>query len=386
MKKLKDYEKELKTCSKCGLCQSVCPIYKETGKETIVSRGKFNLILGLLKKDLKYSKKINESLSMCLNCKACDDFCPSSIKASEIIACVKREYKGFCFPFKYDSFFIPKMLLLKLIFKLYRVSHFSLIVPKFKKLIKIFGFLGELFLLFDKISKINVKRKKIKKNQEKKQLKVIYFEGCFTKYLNPSVKNALLNRLEKNNIEIIQKNFDCCGLSAFYSGKKELYQKLKEKNSKLLSENCDYIVCDCATCLSALKDYNESFSSKVIDIFELISMLEKNKNEKEITYHLPCHLREKKEEFSKLLKNQFKNYKEMQDFDVCCGFSGDFSLKFPNLSQKISNNKANNIQNTYCDTILTSCPGCVIGLNKGLINKNYEQKVLSLIEYLEITS
>jgi len=185
MKKLKDYEKNLKTCSKCGLCQSVCPIYKETGKETIVSRGKFNLILGLLKKELKYSKKLDEMLSMCLNCKACDDFCPSSIKASEIIACTKREYKKFCFPLKYDSLFLPKMLLLSFIFKLYRFSHFSLIVQKFNKIIRKFGFLGELFLLFDKISKINVKRKKIKQNQEKKQLRVIYFEGCFTKYLNP---------------------------------------------------------------------------------------------------------------------------------------------------------------------------------------------------------
>ena len=385
MKKLKDYEKELKTCSKCGLCQSVCPIYKETGKETVVSRGKFNLLLGLLKKDLKYTKKMDKMLSMCLNCKACDDFCPSSIKASEIISCAKGEYKKFCFPFKYDSFFKPRMFLLSLIFKLYRFSNFSKIIPKLKHLIKKFGFLGDTFLLFDKISKINIKRKKTKIT-ENKNLTVIYFEGCFTKYLNPSVKNALLNRLEKNNIKIIQKNFECCGLSALYSGKKDLYKKLKEKNSKLLNEDCDYIVCDCATCLSALKEYNKEFSSKVIDIFELISKLENLNNKKTITYHLPCHLREEKEKFSQLLKKQFENYQEMKDFDVCCGFSGDFSLNFPLVSQNISNKKAQNIQKSNCNTVLTSCPGCIIGINKGLINQNYEKNVLNLIEYLELSS
>ena len=385
MKTLKDYEKELKTCSKCGLCQSVCPIYKETGKETVVSRGKFNLLLGLLKKDLKYTKKMDEMLSMCLNCKACDDFCPSSIKASEIISCAKGEYKKFCFPFKYDSFFKPKMYILSLIFKLYRISHFSYLVQKLKIFIKSFGILGEMFLLFDKISKVNVKRKKTKK-EKTKNITVIYFEGCFTKYLNPSVKNALLNRLEKNGIKIIQKNFDCCGISALYSGKKDLYIKLKEKNSKLLEENCDYIVCDCATCLSALKEYNKPFSSKVIDIFELISKLENIKINENITYHLPCHLREKKEIFSQLLETNFENYTKMEDFDTCCGFSGEFSIKFPQISKNISNKKAQNIKKTDCKTVLTSCPGCIIGIQKGLINQNEEKNVLNIIEFLELSS
>jgi len=385
MKKLKDYEKELKTCSKCGLCQSVCPIYKETGKETIVSRGKFNLLLGLLKKDLKYTKKMDEMLSMCLNCKACDDFCPSSIKASEIISCAKGEYKKFCFPFKYNSFFKPTMFFLSLIFKIYRFSHFSYFIPTLKNFIKKFGTLGEMFLLFDKISKINVKRNKNIQNKNK-TLTVIYFEGCFTKYINPSVKNALLNRLEKNNVKIIQKNFECCGISALYSGKKELYNKLKQKNTKLLEENCDYIVCDCATCLSAIKEYNKEFEYKVIDIFEWITTLEKINIKNNITYHLPCHLRYKKEKISQLLENNFENYKKMNNYDVCCGFSGEFSLKYPQISQNISNKKAQNIQKTNCETVLTSCPGCVIGIQKGLINKNYEKKVLNIIEFLELSS
>lgn len=386
MKTLKDYESQLKTCSKCGLCQSVCPVYKITGKETIVSRGKFNLLLGLLKGDLKYSKKMDEALSLCLNCKACDDFCPSAIKTTDIICAAKNQYRSFCFPFKYDSFFAVRMFVLSIIFKLYRVSHFSFFVSKFKNFIIKFGALGELFLLFDKISKIKVKRKKIKKQNSAIKLKVIYFEGCFTKYLNPSVKNALLNRLEKNGVEVIQKNFECCGISALYSGKKDLFNKLKEKNSKLLNEDCDYIVCDCASCLSALKDYKKDFSSKVIDIFELISKLENQKFNETVTYHLPCHLREQKQKFTELLKNNFVNYKEMNNFDVCCGFSGDFSIKFPQIAEKIAEQKAQNIQNTQSDTVLTSCPGCVIGLTKGLIHAKTDKKVLNLIEYIELNS
>lgn len=384
MKKLKDYEAQLKTCSKCGLCQSVCPVYKATGKETIVSRGKFNLLLGLLKGDLSYTKNLDKSLSMCLNCKACNDFCPSSIKTTEILCAAKNEYKNYCFPFKYDSFFKLRMIFLSLIFKIYRFSHFSSFVFLFKRIIVKFGFLGELLLLFDKISKINIKRKKT--TNKKNKLKVIYFEGCFTKYLNPSVKNALLNQLEKNNVEIIQKNFDCCGISALYCGKYELFNKLKEKNSRLLSEDCDYIVCDCASCLSALKDYKKDFSDKIIDIYELIFKLENKKYTDKITYHLPCHLREKKEKISKQLKDNFVNYKEMKDFDVCCGFSGEFSINFPKIAEKISEQKIENIEKIDTNIVLTSCPGCVIGITKGLIHSKIEKKVLNVAEYLEINS
>ena len=38
---LEDFKDEISKCSKCGLCQSVCPIYKLTGNDCAVSRGKF---------------------------------------------------------------------------------------------------------------------------------------------------------------------------------------------------------------------------------------------------------------------------------------------------------------------------------------------------------
>ena len=44
MKKLKDFEKEINKCSKCGLCQSSCPVYHATGNECAVSKGKFVLL------------------------------------------------------------------------------------------------------------------------------------------------------------------------------------------------------------------------------------------------------------------------------------------------------------------------------------------------------
>ena len=44
MKKLKDFEKEINKCSKCGLCQQACPIFQITGNECAVSKGKFTIL------------------------------------------------------------------------------------------------------------------------------------------------------------------------------------------------------------------------------------------------------------------------------------------------------------------------------------------------------
>ena len=49
MKDLKDYKEEIHRCSKCGLCQAVCPIYQETGNECSVSRGQFIMLGGVIK-------------------------------------------------------------------------------------------------------------------------------------------------------------------------------------------------------------------------------------------------------------------------------------------------------------------------------------------------
>ena len=45
MKLIKDYSEEVYKCSKCGLCQAVCPVFEATGLETAVSRGKFTLFM-----------------------------------------------------------------------------------------------------------------------------------------------------------------------------------------------------------------------------------------------------------------------------------------------------------------------------------------------------
>jgi len=78
----------------------------------------------------------------------------------------------------------------------------------------------------------------------------------------------------------------------------------------------------------------------------------------------------------------------MNEFDKCCGFSGEFAIKNIELSEKISAKKAQNAIDTNADYIITSCPACVLGLTQGVIEVKSEKgkvkspEILNFIEFL----
>ena len=52
---IESIEKEFAECVRCGMCQSVCPLYNQTRLETDVARGKLAIIEGLRKQLFFYA-------------------------------------------------------------------------------------------------------------------------------------------------------------------------------------------------------------------------------------------------------------------------------------------------------------------------------------------
>ena len=88
-------------CVRCGLCQSVCPVFAELQKETAVARGKVSLIRKVLSEDAGYSERLSTHLLQCLGCGACTESCPNGVQADELILAARAlmvESKGLSFP------------------------------------------------------------------------------------------------------------------------------------------------------------------------------------------------------------------------------------------------------------------------------------------------
>ena len=344
MHQLENFKDDINKCSKCGLCQGVCPVYKVTGNECAVSRGKFVMLHGVLKGDLKLNKNINKYLDMCLKCGKCLDFCPSDIDVCKIFETAKYEYA-------------KKSLVGKLVF------------------------FFESKLIFGNVLKLIKRKYKFPENKNAK-LKLLYFKGCIGNLLSHTAD--LLRQIP--NIEIIQKDFDCCGIPFLSSGNLERFDEVKKHNIEQMNCDFDYILTDCASCESTLKGYEKLPQGvKFISLGELLvteNLKFKSKKPIKVTFHKPCHL--KNSDFIKPLFENCENveYVEMKGFDDCCGFAGEFALRNRNISKLISAKKAQNIINTGADYVVTSCPSCVLGLKQGLAGKKNAPKVLSLSEFL----
>jgi len=425
MKQLKDYSEDIYKCSKCGFCQAVCPVFEETGLETAVSRGKFTLLNGILNNKVKFGKNIGKYLDMCLGCKACFDFCPSGISAEEIIIAARVENNKLngISPFKKAIIWCFKsntrLKLLGFALNLYKKTgliHLTQVLSEFlcgkdgeilrhsiPWLAAQNDRLGKIISIFNSQLKENIKYSKLTSAKEVSKLKIVYFPGCIGNHVNFSAKNAVMMALEKNGIKTeIPANLSCCGISSRSAGDIKTFKELAEKNIKLIPDDTDYLLTDCASCGSAwdfypdilegeLKEKAERIASKAININKFLAKLniyipEGVKLENTVTYHDPCHLarfQKVTEEPRKILKKiPGVNYVEMAEADKCCGAAGTFCIVKPEISLLISKRKARNILDTQADIIATSCSACKIGLTQGLTELNTKKQVLSPVELL----
>ena len=394
MQKLEDFKCEINKCSKCGLCQSVCPIYKLTGNDCAVSRGKFVMLEGVLKGDLKLNQNINKYLDLCLKCNKCSDFCPSAIDVCKIFEIAKYEYVKNTFWGKFVFFLESKF-----------VFGIFLKIGKFLKKIT------------QSIHHTNVGKGATEQQVRGENLKLLYFKGCVNNIF-PQADRFLHRLFDNSNVEIIEKDFDCCGLPFLSSGNLDRFEEVKKHNLALMDCDFDYILTDCASCESTLKKYfqptendvglesptcnlslradNEILCSgaqnddvKFINLGELIAQQDikfKFKKPIKVTFHKPCHL-ENDDFWQKILANcENVEYVKMQDYDECCGFSGEFTIKNPKIATQLMKQKAQNAVATGADYVVTTCPACVIGLKLGLRGIKKSPKVVSLSDFLSLAS
>lgn len=396
MNTLKDFEEDIYKCSRCGLCQYVCPVYKAAKNECAVSRGKFNILNGIIKNELFLNRKVKTYLDLCTGCNACKDFCPSKIDAKTIFRTAKHQYYAenkLTFGEKIlNSYFLFKSLLFisKIGFSLYRFLLIDKMVNCFEPLILRFGLLGKRLILLNKLAQKQY-NKRVRYKSKNKTRKAVYFKGCFNQYINSETENAVKTILVNSGIELLERNFECCGISYYNDGNIDEFKKIINKNLKQFDCEFDYVLTDCASCFEVLKNYKEyndssvalNVADRVISVVDLIKNMQfETFSNLRFALHKPCH---DSGEFVEIVKNiKGINFVDAVDYDKCCGFSGKFALQNQEISREISRQKAQHYLACNPDVILTTCPACVLGLNQGLaeLQANSKPVVMNLFVFL----
>ncbi|MEW5821857.1 MAG: (Fe-S)-binding protein [Cyanobacteriota bacterium] len=409
---LAKYKDKIDHCTRCGLCQAVCPVFDAAKSEIAVARGKLALMHGVLSGRLEFSPLVSKYIELCAGCSACQEFCPSGVSTDEIFLAAKEfiaDKYGLSLPKKaiVKAFSSDKTLnFFSILLNLYSSSRAGFLAEMTPDSVP---FISKLKLLNSQLNgKVKLKIDKINIKNSKPIFKIIYFPGCINKYVNPSVANAVVELLKSSNCDLI--TFDkllCCGMPAKNAGALNVSRQLAKHNIELFTSenfsNFDFILVDCASCGSMLKSYVDLFSDnteikdksllirdKIIDINELLLKLDieypVSKKDITVTYHDPCHLRRSqniyKEPRALLLNIKGINFVEMQNSDTCCGAAGSFCITHSDISTKISTKKADNIILTGAEIVLTSCPSCKIGLTQGLLARNKKLNIYHPVELL----
>lgn len=421
LSEIKRFQQDLEKCMKCGFCTFWCPVYKEEKVESSVARGKNMLIRQLLAGEMHYNDEIAHKLDTCLLCMTCTANCPAKANIPNVIIAAradKVQAKGIKFPYNLiyrrilphrtlfgnivrTGAWVQKLLFPKTQGTIRHLPMFLSAMGKGRNIPEIAPkFLRQL------VPVVSTPPAEIKKT-----MTVGYFTGCMTDFVFPDVGKKIIAILNRHGVEVIvPKGQGCCGAPVFLgSGDFETGRKLADANVQAFKD-VDYVVSDCATCTSAIKDYKkyladtperaeqyEQLALKIKDISEfLVDILQlpadayqtaPDVKGKKVTWHDPCHLNRHlgiKEQPRKILKSlRDIEYIEMPNADVCCGMGGTFSINYYDLSGKIAKKKVDGIASTGADIVVTGCPGCEIQLIDNLIKHDKNVRVMHIIELLE---
>ncbi|ATW27920.1 (Fe-S)-binding protein [Candidatus Formimonas warabiya] len=401
------YLDNLKKCSRCGGCQAHCPLFSATGREPYVARGKVELLDHVRSGNLQWNDKLAEIFSTCLLCGSCAENCPNGVQADRLVMMCRKELVAdrglpiikkniFQHLLKYNG----RLNAMGILLYLYQKTGVQKLVRTSKVLELMPMDLARIETLLPPVAGRSFRKTVPFLNPvDHPRLRVAYFTGCVTNLISPHVGLSVLRVLQANQVEVVIPEQYCCGVPAFASGDFATGSFLGQANVREFSRYpVDYIVTDCASCLSTWLAYPEWLESqgadqlvpKIMDINRfLVEVLDIKLNPQElgikVTYHDPCHLKRTtggKSAPRELLKRLSPAYEfvEMGLADRCCGSAGSFNLSHYRLSQKVVAPKVKSIEESGAGLVASACPSCLMQLNHALRNNESPVQAKHVVE------
>lgn len=237
-------------------------------------------------------------------------------------------------------------------------------------------------------------------------MKISLFITCLVDQLCPNVGIAAVTVLRRAGCEVLfDERQTCCGQPAFNTGYRREAEKFAKRFIEIFEESdAEYIVSPSGSCTAMVKHFHELFpddkswrdraetiAAKTYEFSQfLVNVLKIENTEStfagKLTWHDACHgLRDLniEREPRRLLKNVAKaEFVELAGADVCCGFGGTFSVKFPEISAAILDDKIEAIENSGADAVVACDASCLMQIGGRLSRMNSKVKSMHIAEIL----
>lgn len=405
---------EIVKCEHCGRCLEVCPTYQVSRTETLSSRGRWDLISGVISGELAPGARYYQSISQCLHCMACSAVCPKGVDVEEMVRRARAEFPRNRLHSLARKAVFKGILLNRPLMKVFiqAITGARRVLPgKSDRLSRHLPlFLMDLINGFaiPRMESRSIFRKFPKKIPAAKDVPhrgaVAYFPGCFNALVDPVPAEDTIHVLMENGYDVlVPPDQTCCGASLLFYDDRESIVEMIRKNIAAL-EGADRVLVSCATCGSMLKEEYpilagndpgllrkaRSLAKRTQDFVELLKGIDIRKGRipirRRVTVHDPCDLvrgqgisAEIREALSAIPGLEII---EMENSTTCCGGGGTFSLSHPELAEAVGRQKVQNILDSDVSMVVTACPGCILQIGRILAKEGHTLPVVHPAELL----
>jgi L-lactate dehydrogenase complex protein LldE len=237
-------------------------------------------------------------------------------------------------------------------------------------------------------------------------MKVSFFVTCLVDQLWSSVGSCSVEVLRRAGCEVeFDERQTCCGQPAFNTGYREEARAVAKRFIGIFEEtNAEAIVSPSGSCTAMVHHYPELFaedpgwlkraqavaarthelSSFLVNVLQIDDVGAAWSGR--LTWHDACHgLRDLnlRSEPRRLIRNvRGADFVELDNADSCCGFGGTFSVKYPEISVAILDQKIEAIERAGVEAVVAGDASCLMQIGGRLSRCGSKVRAMHLAELL----
>jgi L-lactate dehydrogenase complex protein LldE len=218
---------------------------------------------------------------------------------------------------------------------------------------------------------------------------VTVFATCLVELTRPSLEGSVVRVLEARGHEVtVAHGVTCCGQPAWNAGYVKDARRVARRTQRALAKTTGPIVVPSGSCAAMMREYwpqllgDTAVPARVVEFSEMIASQDTPAPTvgAKVAYHDSCHMLR-----SLGIKAQPRRVLgEVAELsERCCGFGGTFSVKLPEVSTAMADEKLDEIVASGCDTLVGCDLSCLMHLEGRARRRGLDITVKHLAEVLD---
>ncbi|HEY7666707.1 MAG TPA: (Fe-S)-binding protein [Actinomycetota bacterium] len=383
-------EADLSSCVACGLCLPHCPTYRLTGEESASPRGRITAMRAVSDGAADVDATFARFMDLCLVCRACEDVCPSHVPFGRMMERARTQIE----PRRPAGARFLRWLGLDVVLPHPSlVAAASIVQPVARPFLpkRVRAFVPRRVHRGPRVPPVTHPAPDVPARGT-----VALLTGCVQDRWFRDVNRATARVLARNGWRVVVPNGQaCCGALAAHNGRLETARKQARRNLAAFAR-ADHVVVNAAGCGAHLESYGELVDGAALPVRDVMAFLHDEGLSAEprggagvdrVAYHDACHaLRAQKihaQPRALLRSIPGLEVVEIPEGDRCCGAAGLYNVVEPELSGRLSAEKAAAIASTGVTTIASANPGCTMQIAAGLRSLGVGAEIVHPIQLLD---